>query len=256
MYIYYNSTNTCDICRNKLIPGKTRREYNKKAWTGRWLCYHCYCEIERDKTRHIALSRFKSLKCCICGIDISSRNCYRTRYYKEKEILTERWHSKGNWKGNWLCNSCYRKNKADIRNNSIDPNSPTGKGNFFEQITCKWRGVDNLNIKNNDYHSPIDHSRDSEFGIIQTKGAVFNSTYGTWEFAVKNEHEKIFDNIICYCSDEKMERIERIYIFPRYEIIKRKTVTITKNPSKGVQWYEKYRIDERMYESINIFSKV
>lgn len=46
---YYNRTNTCDNikkdgtqCGNKLIPGKTYREYDKKGdWTGRWICDNC-----------------------------------------------------------------------------------------------------------------------------------------------------------------------------------------------------------------------
>jgi hypothetical protein len=39
---HYNSTNTCDECRDKLVPGKICREYDKDGnWTKRWLCKKC-----------------------------------------------------------------------------------------------------------------------------------------------------------------------------------------------------------------------
>jgi len=39
--------------------------------------------------------------------------------------------------------------------------------------------------------------------------------------------------------------IERIYIIPYLEIIKRPTISVYKNPSRGVQWYEKYRVTDK-----------
>lgn len=42
------------------------------------------------------------------------------------------------------------------------------------------------------------------------------------------------------------KNIERVYIFPKKEIIIRNGVTIYKNPTRAV-WYEKYRVDEKPY---------
>lgn len=43
--IFYNENNTCDNCKNKLIVGKTYKEYNKQKWTGRYLCINCWRKI-------------------------------------------------------------------------------------------------------------------------------------------------------------------------------------------------------------------
>ena len=166
---------------------------------------------------------------------------------------------KGNWTGRWLCINCWqkfdpnspnniRKSLAGRRTGNIDPNSSSGKGDIFEQIVCKARGVKNLNYENDNFNEPLDHSRDPELGIIQTKGAIYNSINGVWKnngFGI--EHKKEFDYIIFLCMDAYMKNIERAYHFPKKEVKKRTGITITKNPSRGGQWYEKYRVDEKPY---------
>ncbi len=48
-----------------------------------------------------------------------------------------------------------------------------------EELTCKWRSeistvlVKNLNKENDNFMSPIDHSPDSELGILQTTGRKY-----------------------------------------------------------------------------------
>lgn len=168
-----------------------------------------------------------------------------------------------NWTGKWLCRDCWWKNDyknrsdsynnirkeiADFRLNNLDPNSTTGKGYIFEQITCKARGIDNLNIENDNFSSKLDHTRDSKYGILQSKGATYSPKYDRWHNgSMINEYGKEFDYIIFYCMDIYMKNVERVYIFPRGEIIKRSSVTVHKNPSRGGQWYEKYRVDEKLY---------
>lgn len=62
--------------------------------------------------------------------------------------------------------------------------------------------------------------------------------------------------MICYCADKNGENIERIYIFPWKEVYAT-TITIVKNPSRGVQWYEQYRIDEETCKKVNeIYQKI
>lgn len=180
--IYYNRTNTCDRCGNKLIPGKVYRKRNKE----------------------------------------------------------------GDWTGKWLCTSCQQKESADFRNNNLDPNSSHGKGYIFEQITCKARGIDNLNINDDNFNSIIDHSPDPEYGIIQSKGAIYNTSDRSWCIYVESEHEKEFDYIIVHCMDNYTKNVERVYIFPKKVVIKRSHIRIYKNPSRYT-WYEKYRVDEKPY---------
>lgn len=109
--------------------------------------------------------------------------CDRCKVEKLKPTKTLREYDiEGNWTGKWLCHKCW---KADYRlengmaNSSrraegLDPNSNQAKGDLFEELTCRWRGVKNLNIENNNYNSAMDHSRDSELGTIQTRCELYD----------------------------------------------------------------------------------
>lgn len=83
-----------------------------------------------------------------------------------------------------------------------------------------------------------------------TQGRFYNSRNGLWSFTgFEREWNKNFDH--CYCASKDRKIIERIYIFPKKEIIKRSSIGIVKNPSKG-DWYEKYRItDEETIKKMN-----
>ena len=136
--IYYNRTNTCDICGKDLVPGKSYREYDKEGkWTGRWLCNECW-----------------------------------GKYYQKNDA-----DSQNNMK----------RSLAGRRTGNLNPSSTQAKGDVFEYITCKVRGVKNLNIENDNYNSPIDHSRDQEYGILQSKGSIYNPKYKRWDADLKNE---------------------------------------------------------------------
>lgn len=141
----------------------------------------------------------------------------------------------------------YRDNIAhitDSRNNFLDPISAPGIGYIFQNITCRARKVDDLNIVNNDFNSPLDHSIDVELGIIQSKGSKYYHNC-TWHCVWINEHEKDFDHLIFYCMDKDMKNVERVYIFPWEEVLKRSNITIYKNSIGG--WYRKYRVDEKPF---------
>lgn len=134
---------------------------------------------------------------------------------------------------------------AYSRLGNLNPNSSSGKGYIFQLLTCKWLGVKDLNIENNNFAAPIDHSRNPELGTLQSKGAAYQKMYGFWSFSVENEEMKSFDNMIFYCTDKFMKILERVYIVPKKEVIKRrKRISIVKNPSKGFPWYEKYRLQD------------
>lgn len=126
-----------------------------------------------------------------------------------------------------------------------------------EELTCITFGVKRLSTEHDNYELPIDHDRYPILGIMQTKGAIFNynlGAYGGWLFTSEKE-EKEFDSLILYCMDRDDKNVERIYIIPKEEAIKRKSIGIVKNPSKG--WYEKYRIkDKEILERIDSMWKV
>lgn len=62
------------------------------------------------------------------------------------------------WTGKWL---------AGRRTGYLNNNSTDALGDICEAITCKVRGVKNLNIENDNYRSPIDHSFDYELGVVK-----------------------------------------------------------------------------------------
>jgi len=190
--------------------------------------------------------------CCLCGTD---KTCGHWRRCYDK---------KGKWNRKYVCNKCYKKNwnretfLSDRRTGNINPNCSSAKGDLFEELTAIWRGIKRLSVENDNYGLPFDHSLDPELGIIQTKGRLYN-IYGYWPFGdFEREYNKNFDYMICYCADKNGVNIERIYIFPKEEIVKRTGTKITKNPSRGEQWYEKYRVkDEEEIKKVNgIWKKI
>lgn len=167
-----------------------------------------------------------------------------------------------NWKttGKWICNKCYSidynnlyiKPKRRCRTGHLNPDSTTSKGNKFQELACMHYGWKNLNIKNNNFNSPID-CIDPRTGLFyQIKGRVYNHIERYWQFSpLDREWDKKYEDMICYCTNKDLKIIERIYRIPSYEIDRIRTLTITKNPSRGVPWYEKYRADEEELKKAN-----
>lgn len=204
--------------------------------------------------------------CERCGnkLERTSSGCHPTQLY-DNGIPT----------GKYICHICngkiYYKESylTDRKINNLKIDSSQVKGDNFEELTCIWRStissviVENLNKKLNNYITPIDHSPDSELGIIQTKGAFYNSYHQRWSQNFRNLHNTIingfnFDFLILYCASEDGKIIARIYIIPKEETMSRTGITINKNPSnrngrcpEGA-WYEKYRVtDEESIKKIN-----
>ncbi len=187
----------------------------------------------------------------------------------------------GNETGRWICKNCHSnydpngqwnllRSVENRRTGNLDPESPCGKGDKFQELTCNWRStvstipVEDLNKKLDNYNVPIDHSRDSELGIIQTRGTLYSHGKGRWSFSrLSREWNKNFDYEILYCASKDGKYIERIYIFPKEEIIKGDSIDIIKNPTDAwrnpiIPWYEQYRIkDEETIKKVNdIWKKI
>lgn len=207
---------------------------------------------------------FTNIKCSICGRDnLTSETAIRGEYIREDL----------RWK--WVCRRCYKKDYqnnnpnstnsamksvAGCRTGNLSPNCNKEKGNLSEELTCQWKIVENLNIKNNNYRCPLDHTADSKERIPQTKSRLYDCNNGNWTFSsLENEWNKKFDYVICYCMSKDGKIIERIYEIPKLEIIERKGFTIVKNHTSGiVPWYEQYRIkDEEEIKKVNeMWSKI
>jgi hypothetical protein len=195
---------------------------------------------------------------------------------------TMREHDKyGNETGRWLCKNCHSsydpngqwyllRSVENRRTGNLNPDSPCGKGDRFQELTSSWRStistvpVEDLNKKLDNYSTPIDHSPDSELGIMQTRGKFYDPRKGSWSFGhLENEWDKEFDNQICYCANKDGTLIERMYIFPSEEITTRKNIDIIKNPTDAhrnpmIPWYEDCRVkDEEAIKKVNeIWKKI
>ncbi len=197
-------------------------------------------------------------------------NACHERYKETKEwICANHWRT-DNQKYNINSQSNIIKSLRYRRTGNLDPNSEQAKGDKFQELNCIWRSkistisVEDLNKKYDNYNTPIDHSRDSELGIIQTKGRLYDPIERMWNFTgLEREWGKKFDVIICYCASKDGKIIERIYIIPFKKEIKdkRKSMAIVKNPTNSVgnpiiPWYEKYRItDKETIKTVNAIWK-
>lgn len=161
----------------------------------------------------------------------------------------------------YVCSKCYEKESRKLpdsrtnwiksqrkfRNKELPKDCSSGKAFIGEQIWCKTRGVDNCNIKMDNFAYKYDHSPDQEYGITNTKIASLNHHQGTVEAWGGFHTNGKYDNAVLICMDKNWENVERVYIIPEYEMKKRSNVTISKNPYRGIPWYEKYRVDEKPY---------
>lgn len=212
----------------------------------------------KKEGKHLHKGKKKIKTCCNCG----SHNTYIGSYeywYRhncKKMICT-----------GYLCNDCFNKydpksqrnilkTVANYRTDNQNLNSSQTKGDNFEELTAIWKGVKILSKENDNYNGPLDHSFDSEGKRLQTKGRSYDPKRGRWLFgSLVRELNKEFDYEILYCTDEHGTHVERIYIFPKEEIIERKNIGIYKDPKRGlnsiIPWYDQYRIKD-----CNIINKV
>lgn len=180
----------------------------------------------------------------------------------------------------WVCRkhgyNYYQKYNSDSQNNFEKLLRDRRTGNLkdskhiladnCQELTCNTFGVDDLNKENDNYILSIDHSpipkgvsiligeklTDLSEKIPQTEGRHYEPLYERWTFAgLDREWFKKFDVLICYCISEDGNTIERIYIFPKEEIIKT-GIAIYKIVKRWFPWYENYRVkDEKILKKVN-----
>lgn len=209
-YGYVNHTNTiCHICN----VNNTRILPNGRP---HWLEYKADKDDKFDPE---------------CHWDGKSYLC-RTCYDRERRKLP-------NSHENWI------KSQRKFRNKQLSIYCESGKTYIGEQMWCKVRGVKNCNIEKDNFAYKFDHSTDPEYGITNTKIATLTyqqGSIGAWGFDNKGK----YDNAVLFCMDKNKpwKNVERGYIIPWKEMTIRTSITITKNPSRGIPWYEKYRIKD------------
>ena len=154
----------------------------------------------------------------------------------------------------FLCLSCYRKEKyknggmtvnllqsiKNCRTNNQNPNHEATKGDNTIELACILYGWEDLNKKYDNYTTSID-CYDPKTGLYhQIQGRCYSMEYGRWPFGnLKNEWDKTYENMICFCFDKDWNIVKRIYKFPQDVVVEHMTgINIVKNPSRGISWYE------------------
>lgn len=221
------------------------------------ICHICKVEWEKEGKELTNDSILRPGNACL-GIDKDGK--------KVDEVICLRHYSRNYNRYNPNSWNNMQKSLSNIRTGNLDSDSAFAKSLKFQKLTCKIYGVDDLNVINDNYNSPIDHNRHPILGILQTEGRLFNNTYtgknGGWGFNTSREWFKEFDNIILWCANADGNSIEREYIIPKKEIKGRATIQIVKDPKDGhgnhlIPWYEEYRItDKEGFKKINEFWKI
>lgn len=267
--IYNNIKNrACHICGNtgdyKVIPYKF---YNKEGyWNGKsYLCKKCHDEIRYPSTesskmeymeyrRGLIRDKCKGRICCKCG----SSETY------ERPGGGYVWFVCSCGKidcTKWSCKTCYTSNyqrndptsahnlikeMRKSRIGDLDKRTTSGKSLIDQAVVAEYLGVEDLNIKmdNFGYCIDIEHGK---YRKIDVKGASL--IYGGWHYQT---NEKIdCDTYFFLGYDQNRENIRVIFIIPNYVIMHNKGVTISKS-SFRTQKYDKFKVDDQgIYDSIN-----
>lgn len=206
------------------------RETPKDYFEGR-IC--CICKSDKTYIKPNGKPHWRS---CKCGME----NC--TGYICEKcrmNIENNRPDSYSN----------LRKAGRLCRNKGILKDSNMGKGFIIEQVIAKFLGLENCNLKLDNFKAKFDIYPHPEYGRIQTMGR--SPYYGDWFFGGRDFSGRISngDTLFIVCMDKNWKVIIQVYRFPTKDIIHRTGITIYNNPSRRV-WYEDYKIDEKPFNDI------
>jgi hypothetical protein len=240
----------CCICGNNDTGKNFGGNYQwhscecKKQNCTRYICTRCYTRLQSaEEWRKNKLYYVRGRKCHICRGDKSSGNW--CKYYDKN----------GDWNGtSWVCSKCYAMiiRDSDWRKGNLDPLSATGKGFIGQQIVANRYGVEDCNLKMNNFRFYVDLSKIAGYGYCEVKTRSFDilqGKYEQWNFDTRREQE--YDTLFALCMDRNKpwKDIERVYAIPWEVIVSRNkcNVTISRNSLKRGYWYEEFRIDEKSF---------
>lgn len=197
--------------------------------------------------------------------------------YKCKEKLYRHAHreynEKGNWTGRWLCGKCWGRNyqrndsrsgnnliksmtncrTKDLYNKYFQELSYRDIGRIGEDIVSLTLGLRSQNDLIDNYNSLFDIEVHHKYGRIQVKIASLGIRRLNWQFDIGDIWiERGFDTLIVLCMDENQpwKIVERVYIISMmYKELSVQKIDIYKNTPRVLSKWEKFRIDERPYDS-------
>lgn len=133
------------------------------------------------------------------------------------------------------------KSIANSRSGQLDKYVATGRGLIGEAIIAKVRELEIISIKLDKFNTRFDLSRDTEYGMIQSKFKI--PWFADWYAHFGLDH--YFDTLFFQCVSKNMKDVERLYAIPEDELYGITTISVY-NGIKSSKW-EKFRIDERPY---------
>lgn len=115
-------------------------------------------------------------------------------------------------------------------------------------------GLDDLNLKNDDFRTPIDMIH-SVLGRIDVKSSALNPEdvvdryvdYGRCVFHTNRKKE--CDTYILLCYDSKRKNIFAVYIIPNDEKVKNMPFITIRNGTRKSK-YDKFRVDHSHYNGV------
>lgn len=210
-----------------------------------------------DKKRE-SKAELENRICIICGSKDTSIYKGKYRWIRDRD-------DKENWTGKYICFNCYGKNRQkndpnsqqniikSIRNpriGNIKKDSEQGMVIIIQAVVAKVNGIEDLNIKTNNYNYHVDMYKDI-YGRINVEYSSFRYPYyNGWIFnsrrtnVIKNEN---YDTYILLCLGIGKINIQRVYIIPNIGKIKELWIIgINVNGSE----YDIYRVDQNSYNDV------
>ena len=200
------------------------------------------------KTRNsVSDNYYEGRICCVCdSSDTGKNNSGNPQWYDcncNKENCTRH-----------LCTKCYAKVYKRLPDSVLNRNVKWRRGLLFiednnakgiigEAVVAKVRNLEILSIKTDNFNYKFDLSYDRQYGIFQVKFRILLDKWNKWN--IRTEISQNYDSLIALCVYK--ENIDRVYIVPKKELHGLTDLAIYKNPSRGVQWYENFLVDEKPY---------
>ncbi len=165
------------------------------------------------------------------------------------------------WTGRWMCfnygNNYYQEKDPNSQRNIIKSvrnprignlNKDTEQGMVIitQAVVAKVNGIEDLNVKMDNYGYYIDMYKDIYGRINVEYSSLLNMAIGILKYELwKFNNRRICDTFILLGLNKDKSDIERVYIIPK-KMIEVAIIGIYKNNSK----YEKFRFDKRIYSDM------
>lgn len=194
---------------------------------------------------------YNGMRCCICG-STDSKNF--SKIPKWLTCICNRQDCKGFMC--ITCNSRYRNRLPDSLQNKLKGlrNCRTGNINLYsnqarciigEAFIVKTLGIDNLNIKMNNFRYYID-AIDNKYGRIDIK--IKTLIPGKWwNFDLGTDRDYETNILVCMDQYYPWRSVQKIYIIPNIDIIDSLYIYIT---GFGQSIYDSYKVDPTIYNDM------